>query len=361
MAPRAEAPRALAVRAMGALALAGGALAATTVALPPPSEGSETLILVVAAASAIVGAVLLSRRPVLGEWGLGALGLLGTALITIATREGGMGGGGADNEILYLWVALYSFYFLSLPNAVFQMFMVGAGYAWVLSCQGCPTDTAVTQWVVTMTTLVVAGLLVRQLRASLYRLVDDLSDRASRDSLTGLLNRHSLDERYAVERARSERDGTPISVLTADIDEFKALNDTLGHPTGDRLLRQVSAALRHWTRELDASARIGGDEFAVVMPGTAAPDAISVAQDLREAIARTPGPEGLRVTVSIGVSTAPGPAPAFGELWQAADAALYEAKHRGGDRVCFRGMDERAPEREPERRRGNGRTAAAHP
>ena len=71
-------------------------------------------------------------------------------------------------------------------------------------------------------------------------------------------------------------------------------------------------------------------------------------QDLREAIARTPGPEGLRVTVSIGVSTAPGPAPAFGELWQAADAALYEAKHRGGDQVCFRGMDERAPEREPE-------------
>jgi len=292
------------------------------------------VIVAIGTASALVGAYLLIRRPALGERSLGGITLFGTALITVSTHEGGLSGGAGDNEILMLWICLYAFYFLSLPNALFQLAVAGAAYAWVLSGQ-TDADRGVTQWLVTMSTLLVAGMLIAALRASLYRLVRELSERASRDELTGLLNRGSLDDRFALEHARSLRERTPISLLVLDIDEFKALNDTLGHPTGDKVLRQVAAALQHWTRAIDSAARLGGDEFAVLLAGSGAAEAVRVAEDLRSAIARSPAIRDVRVTVSIGVSSSD-LAMEFGELWQAADAAMYEAKRDGGDGVRFR-------------------------
>ncbi len=125
------------------------------------------------------------------------------------------------------------------------------------------------------------------------------------------------------------------------------MNDTLGHPTGDRALKQVSAALHHWTREIDGAARVGGDEFAVLLPGARPGDAIAIADDVRTAIARSPLTENVRITVSIGVTSSVGSVPPLGELWQAADAAMYEAKRSGGDRVRFRGVHERAGEHPP--------------
>jgi diguanylate cyclase (GGDEF)-like protein len=336
--PRRSAPRELAVRAGGIMMLAGGLLAAATAVLPPAAEGSDLLILLVALVPTVVGLVLLIAKPSLGNTALGAVAVLGTLLITVATHQGGPQGGTADNEILYLWVSLFSFYFLSTRNALFQLACIGAAYGWMLSEQALP-DQGPTQWLVTMVTLGIAGLIVSQLRGSLYLMVDELSERASRDSLTGLLNRGALEERYEIERVRSQREGTTISVLAVDVDEFKALNDTVGHPTGDKVLRQVSAALQHWTREVDAIARIGGDEFAVLLPGAEGAEALLVAEDLCSAISRSPWPGDLRVSLSIGVTTSPKGAPEFGELWQAADAAMYDAKRSGGDRVSFRGLD----------------------
>ena len=272
---------------MGVLGLAGGALAIVAVIAPPSAEGSAAVILVTGALSIASGVYMLARRPAAGEGVLLALTALGVALITIATKEGGLEGGAADNEILYLWVILYAFYFLSLPNAFVVTALVGAGYGWVLATQDVGLPGA-TQWLVTMSSLLVAGLIMGQLRSDLYRHVGDLSERASRDELTGLLNRGSLEERFDVERARALRDGGRVSVLAIDVDEFKALNDTLGHPTGDQALRQVAAALQHWTREIDASARVGGDEFAVVLPGAGPADAMAVAEDLRSTVARSP-------------------------------------------------------------------------
>jgi diguanylate cyclase (GGDEF)-like protein len=332
-------PRADAVRAAGMLMLAGGLLALLTAVLPPPAEGSEGLIVLVGAIALIVGLVLLFGKPYISENGLAAVALFGTVLITVATHEGGRDAGTADNEILFLWVSLYSFYFLSLSRALIQVAFVGLAYAWLLVETDVLAEAAATRWLVTMTSLVVAGLVVSQLRSSVYRVVDELSERASVDSLTGLLNRNSLNERFVAERARANRDGTPVSVLAVDIDEFKALNDNFGHPVGDRVLRQVAAAIRHWTRRLDAVARVGGDELAVVLPGAGPADALSVADSIRQAIAGTDGPKNVRLSVSIGVTTAEPPVPAFGELWQAADAAMYEAKRSGGDRVRVHGVE----------------------
>jgi diguanylate cyclase (GGDEF)-like protein len=333
--PRTRAPRGLAIRAMGVLGLAGGLLAAATAILPPAAEGSDTLIVAIGGVSAVMGGFLLLRRPGLGQVGLGVLTLFGTLLITVSTHEGGPAGGTADNEILYLWITLYAFYFLSLPHALAQLGLVGVAYGWLVA-DFAPAEQATTQWLVTMSTLLVAGLVIAALRANLYRHVSELSERASRDELTGLLNRGSLDDRFELEQARSLRERTPISLLVVDIDEFKALNDTLGHPTGDKVLRQVASALQHWTRAIDAAARLGGDEFAVLLSGTSAADALQVAEDLGAAISRSPAIRDVRVTVSIGVTSSEHPSPGFGELWQAADAAMYEAKRSGGDGVRFR-------------------------
>jgi diguanylate cyclase (GGDEF)-like protein len=138
----------------------------------------------------------------------------------------------------------------------------------------------------------------------------------------------------AIESARSLRDGKPVSLLAADIDGFKGLNDALGHSVGDEVLRTVADALRDRTRGMDAVARVGGDEFAILIPGASEAEARGVAEDLRASIARAIAVHDDRVTVSLGVTTGRPPLPAFEEFWKAADSAMYAGKRAGGDRVC---------------------------
>lgn len=327
-----EAPRALAVRVIGILATAGGLLGLITALLPPPAEGSEALIVAVSAVSLAIGAAVLAVRPRLSDAVLASLGVLGTALITITAHEGGTSGGTDANEMLYLWIVLYSFYFLSLRMAIFEVAVIGAGFAWLLSFQSSP-DQATTEWLVTITTLLVAGLIVHRIRRHLYTLVAELSERARTDGLTGLLNREALEERVAAERAQAIRSGEPISVLAIDIDGFKELNDSLGHARGDEVLQEVAAALVLSTRGHDAVARIGGDEFAVLLPGAGDAAARTVAEGLRGEVARALRGENDGVTVSVGVATGHEPMPGFDELMRSADRAMYEGKRAGGDRV----------------------------
>jgi diguanylate cyclase (GGDEF)-like protein len=334
---------------MGVLGLAGGLLAVVTALLPPPASGSEELIFGSGAFLAVLGGYLLWRGPHLSEPALGAFGFMGTALITITTHEGGIAGGTADNQILYLWIVLYAYYCLALPNALIQTAGVGVAYGWLLSQQqNLPADQATTQWLVTMTTLTVAGLIVAKVRANLYLHVDELSERARHDQLTGLLNRGALDERVADERSRSNRDGTPVSVLAVDIDGFKALNDSLGHARGDEVLRKVAGALVRRTRRHDAVARIGGDEFAVLLRGASEAAAHVVAEDVRSTVAESMTMDGAGVTVSVGVATGHHPIPAFEDLLRAADGAMYAGKRAGGDRVCVTAAHGAAPAVVPE-------------
>jgi diguanylate cyclase (GGDEF)-like protein len=324
--------------------LAGGALAAITALLPPPAEGSEAVILAAAAVAAGIGAYALLRNPSWGDHVLGAVAVMGTVLITIASHEGGPSNGTADNEILYLWICLYAFYFLALPYALIQIGFVGLAYGWLLMEQSAAADEALTRWLVTMTTLVVAGFVISKLRTSLYDKVGELSDQARHDSLTGLLNRSAFEERVAVERARSMRENTSLSILAVDVDGFKGLNDSLGHGTGDEVLRSVAEALQDMTREIDAVGRLGGDEFAVLVPGASENEAQLVAEDLRSMIAGMLDEEDHAATVSIGVATGRPPVPSFDELLGGADAAMYAGKRAGGNRVCV--MPARADETE---------------
>jgi diguanylate cyclase (GGDEF)-like protein len=321
-------------RVLGAIALAGALLALVTVLMPPGATGSDALVLVGGGVAALAGVVLLLARRRLSEVVLSVAVMAGTALITLSTYQGGSDGTGtADNEMLYAWVCLYAFYFLSLRAAIVQLIGIAGAYAWLLSAAGVPTDEALTRLVVTLGTLLVAGLIIGRLRGSLNRLFEQLEARARHDSLTGLLNRRALEERASVEFARSRRDGGPVAMLVADLDGFKELNDSLGHPAGDQLLIRIASVLDAETRAVDAVGRIGGDEFAVLLPGATSTAARATAERLRLAVKLSAKQARVGVTLSIGIAVAPPAAHTLDELWQAADRAMYQAKRAGGDRV----------------------------
>jgi diguanylate cyclase (GGDEF)-like protein len=158
------------------------------------------------------------------------------------------------------------------------------------------------------------------------------------DELTGLFNRRRFQEAMATEVERSKRFGQPVGLVLLDLDDFKPVNDTYGHQQGDLVLREVARVLRETSREIDEPARYGGEELAVVLPGTDLEGAYNLAERVRAGIEELALPlldgEGvLRVTASFGVATLPGSADDMRELVAAADEALYRAKRAGKNRT----------------------------
>jgi PleD family two-component response regulator len=209
--------------------------------------------------------------------------------------------------------------------------------------------------------------------ARLYAQIEDL---AMTDGLTGLMNHRCFYDRLSEEIDRGRRCGTSVALLMLDIDDFKKLNDTYGHPVGDEVLRRIGALLKEECRKGgDVAARYGGEEFCVILPDTslrqegsgeaddprAEPGAClsqredaaraaesheegthAVAERLRRRIASTGFPVGpdhaaVTATVSIGIASFPDSAHSMDELVACADAALYAAKRAGKDRVCTHG------------------------
>jgi diguanylate cyclase (GGDEF)-like protein len=189
-------------------------------------------------------------------------------------------------------------------------------------------------------TLALAAALATRLARPVAQIVGDvarLSRQAQTDGLTGLANRRLLAERLEDELLRAARNGTSVSLVMADIDNFKQINDSFGHQTGDAVLRAFAEALNRSVRETDLAARYGGEEFVVVLPGAGLANASGVAEKLRKAAdeLEVPGRSGetAQFTVSFGVAEFPTYANAEA-LVAAADAALYQAKRGGKNRVA---------------------------
>jgi diguanylate cyclase (GGDEF)-like protein len=158
------------------------------------------------------------------------------------------------------------------------------------------------------------------------------------DELTGLFNRRRFQEAMLTEVERSKRFGQAVGLVLLDLDDFKTVNDTYGHQQGDLVLREVARVLRETSREIDEPARYGGEELAVVLPGTDLEGAYNLAERVRAGIEELALPllEGdgaLRVTASFGVATLPGSADDMRGLVAAADEALYRAKRAGKNRT----------------------------
>ena len=174
----------------------------------------------------------------------------------------------------------------------------------------------------------------------LQSLIDSLVDMSSRDALTGLANRRSFELALAREIDRVARAGEPALLLALDIDHFKRVNDTHGHASGDLVIKAVAAALLDSVRPMDLVARVGGEEFAIVMPNCAASFGQTVAERVRLRIEAMPVAIGLsqqiHVTVSIGGAFAPQWVRSSPALWiERADVQLYRAKDEGRNRVCL--------------------------
>ncbi|HET7054461.1 MAG TPA: diguanylate cyclase [Solirubrobacterales bacterium] len=170
--------------------------------------------------------------------------------------------------------------------------------------------------------------------------MQELRLQASQDPLTGLKNRRRFGEDLRGELARSRREATVGAVLMLDLDNFKQVNDTLGHPTGDRVIADIAGVLRGRMRSTDVVARLGGDEFAVALPRCELDEAEELADAIGKAIRMytPPGEAAPPITASIGVATFGPRTESYDAVLSAADTAMYEAKRAGRDTVRVAGQ-----------------------
>lgn len=177
-------------------------------------------------------------------------------------------------------------------------------------------------------------------KAWLQAVLDALCDLSSKDALTHLDNRRSFEMALSREVDRVARSGEPALLLVLDIDHFKSVNDTHGHAAGDLVIQAVAKALMQTVRPMDTVARVGGEEFAIILPNCPATFGVTVAERIRETVEslRIPvGPtQSLHVTISLGGAFAPQWVRSSALLWmERADRQLYRAKAEGRNRACL--------------------------
>jgi diguanylate cyclase (GGDEF)-like protein len=176
--------------------------------------------------------------------------------------------------------------------------------------------------------LVIAGL-----AASARNLLHRLGELSRLDPLTGLANRREFRARGEHDLEVAARTGAPTSLLFIDLDNFKDVNDRLGHATGDEVLRTVGAALSRVVRRSDLAARLGGDEFALLLLGSDESDARRIAEKVRDSLCQAFARQALPVTLSIGIAAADSGGTGFRDLLAAADRAMYAAKAAGKNAI----------------------------
>lgn len=174
------------------------------------------------------------------------------------------------------------------------------------------------------------------------RSAEQMLERVFRDPLTGLWNRAKLEEEFERERRRVRRTGDPLSLLVIDLDRFKGLNDEHGHDAGDAALVHAAGLLAGRLREIDVTCRIGGEEFAVLLPDTGRAGATMLADELRRTLESSRFEHrgrGIAMTASIGIAELGADGDDWDALYQTADARLYEAKASGRNRVVSGARD----------------------
>ncbi|OLE21845.1 MAG: hypothetical protein AUG44_26365 [Actinobacteria bacterium 13_1_20CM_3_71_11] len=318
-----------AARTGGALLCTGGVLAIALLFSKDFVHGKTVTTLTIGSIAVLTGLFCLIRPGRVPAWGLLAMGPFGTVLIamsSILTRTAADG-----SELLYMWTVLFSAYFLALRWAALNVALIAAVYPTIAITTLHGKGIAPSAYLVG--TSIVTLLIVSNLRRQLTRVLTETALEARTDKLTGLANRRSWEEGLAREVSRQDRDRRPLSVLLIDLDHFKDLNDTYGHAAGDTALAGVAGILRGQARQSDILARVGGEEFALLLVDCAVEYALRRAEQIRDAVETISADWATPVTISMGVACLPDHARSGTELMEAADVALYEAKRGGRNAV----------------------------
>jgi diguanylate cyclase (GGDEF)-like protein len=281
----------------------------------------------------VLSATLLIAGPRLPRWGLALIGPLGVALnaYALATTPGV-----GDGALLYAMPVLWTTLFFGRRGAVAIIACVGAGHA--IALLSLPAGSSYPgRWVDVMVSVCAICVVVLVLEHRNVLLLARLAGEARTDLLTGLLNRRGFDERASLELVRAKRDGRPIALAALDIDHFKHVNDEWGHGIGDQVIARVGRLLAAESREIDVVARLGGEEFVVLLPEADGAGVEAFTKRVRFALASA-DPSGLpMVRVSVGTLIT-GPSTDIEMMLRDADSALYEAKRSGRNRtVAFQG------------------------
>jgi diguanylate cyclase (GGDEF)-like protein len=321
--------RKLMARVAASMFLMGSLTTVAAIVLPHSPEADITGFWGMAAGMAVLAGILFSCSARLPSWSHQCAIAAGSLLIALSLYFNGErhGGKAADNEVLFVWVALYAGYFFTRAQLIAQLVVAAAAYGAVLLLIH-PGQVGYTRWLITVGMISAAGGLVHVLKHRNDHLVTRLFEAVRTDVLTGLVNRQGFDEHFELELQRSHRTAQPVALILSDIDEFKQVNDRYGHPAGDAVLTAVGRVLQDSLRELDIVARIGGDEFAAILPSTTAEGALVLAERMSSAVARLPSAGGEPLMMSFGIVECPLHGDRRETLVQAGDAALYAAKAR---------------------------------
>ncbi len=283
----------------------------------------------------VMFALLMAFGPRLPRPGLALLGPLGVVLIAYALITTP---GPTDAAVLYALPVFWTTFFFGRRGAFAILACVAIAHAVALLAMPA-VDSYPGRWLDVMVSgCGVAGVvLVLERRNEI--LVARLAEEARTDPLTGLLNRRGFDEHAAREFAHVGREGAPIALAILDIDHFKQVNDQWGHIVGDRVLVNLARVLSGEARGIDVAARLGGEEFAVLMPGSDAAGAEAFVERVRAGLEASAGSDLPGVRVSAGVAATSEPLDVQIML-ESVDRALYVAKRGGRDRtVVFGGHD----------------------
>jgi diguanylate cyclase (GGDEF)-like protein/putative nucleotidyltransferase with HDIG domain len=324
----AAAERALTARYAAYLFAGGATLCLTLIALPHPSATSE-LGVALTALGAYGGAVItllgVNRIPL---WGLKLLAAIAVLTVSVGFHFNDDATGAI--VVGYVAAACFGFYLFRWAEAATYALLIAICGAVVLANE--PIDTGVELWGVTVVILLFVGLLIGQLRDRVDSLLARLADATRTDELTGLLNRRGFDALFDLELERARRTEQPLGVIVGDLDRLSELNERFGRRAGDEALRATGAVVSAMKRRVDVAARLGGEEFVLLLPNTDRHGAYLVAERLRGKVARAFDGYPFTPTISFGVASFPAHGKTTGLLLEGAEQALRAAKLLGRDR-----------------------------
>jgi diguanylate cyclase (GGDEF)-like protein len=250
------------------------------------------------------------------------------AALIVFSRDGSGG-----FSLFYIWATAQGALFLA-RRGVLALVVVYAGLYGV-ALAFVADDDPVGHWLMLTATMVCIALIIGSVRSRTDTLLRLLVETARTDHLTGVLNRRGFEEALTSELNVAARRGHPVALIVGDLDHFKSVNDEFGHEAGDLVLREFAACVRENVRPGDHAGRLGGEEFAVVLPQTSLDEAGSVADRIRRAATRRPLVADRVVSATFGVAATDGGDGAAESLLRLADDALYWGKGQGRDRSCW--------------------------